>query len=291
MQVYCRGTARVRHAETGEIHEIDSEELDWDTVGSDERQMGPETHYEAMIEHSELGIVTWGLWEYPAGVENYQNTDAGKHEIVEDFDYGLEHEEPAPDDWLNYEAPRNPYTIFMNSYHHTGDLLADHGRAHGAFLLNRMVFSHQITALEAYLGDTLINEVMDDEVALQRLIGMAEELVGAKFTLTEIAKSPDLVQKTVRTYLRAVLYHNLAKVDVLYNIALGFRILNLAKDKPSLFKAVSRRHDCVHRNGFDKDGNELKVFTKEFVQDTADLIRDLVDSIEKAVRSRQRHGL
>ena len=46
------------------------------------------------------------------------------------------------------------------------------------------------------------------------------------------------------------------------------------------------RHDCVHRNGFDKDGNELKVFTKTFVQDTADLIKAFVESIEKAVQER-----
>jgi hypothetical protein len=48
---------------------------------------------------------------------------------------------------------------------------------------------------------------------------------------------------------------------------------------------VLLRHDCVHRNGFDKDGNELKVFTKAFVQNTADLIKAFVESIEKAVRA------
>lgn len=48
------------------------------------------------------------------------------------------------------------------------------------------------------------------------------------------------------------------------------------------------RHDCVHRNGSDLDGQELKVFTKQFVQHTADSIKDLVQSIEKAVRARRR---
>jgi hypothetical protein len=79
----------------------------------------------------------------------------------------------------------------------------------------------------------------------------------------------------------------LTKVDVLYRIALEFRILNLAVDRKSLFAAVHLRHDCVHRNGSDKDGNELKVFTKTFVQGTADSIRDLVQSIEQAVYARR----
>jgi hypothetical protein len=77
MQVYCKGTARIRHHATGEIHEIESDELDWDAVGGDERQMGSEIHYEATVEHAELGEISWGLWEYPVGIENHRETNAG----------------------------------------------------------------------------------------------------------------------------------------------------------------------------------------------------------------------
>lgn len=75
-------------------------------------------------------------------------------------------------------------------------------------------------------------------------------------------------------------------MDVLYNIVLGVRILNLTSNKPELFTAVRLRHDCVHRNGFDKDGIELTVFTKAFVSETADLVRGFVKSIENALRAR-----
>ncbi|WP_244438071.1 hypothetical protein [Afipia birgiae] len=193
MEVYCKGTARIRHGATGEIYEIESDELDWDAVGGDERQMGPEIHYEAVVEHPQLGELTWGLWEYPVGIENYQETKAGPHEVIEDFDYGLEHSAPEPDDWIDYTVPDNPFTIFMSSYHHTGDLLADHGRDSGGHLLNRMVFSHQVTALEAYLSDTLMNEVMADKAAMQRMIDEDDDLAKEKFTLAEISKDPGLV--------------------------------------------------------------------------------------------------
>jgi len=286
MKVYCNGNARIRHNTTGQVYEIEGDELDWDAVDGDERQMGPEIHYEATIEHPELGELTWGLWEYPVGIENNHETNAGPHHIIADFDYGLEHGEPEPDEWLDYTTPDNPFTIFMSSYHHTGDLLADHGKDNGGHLLNRMVFSHQVTALEAYLGDTLMNEVMADKATMQRLIDQDDDLAKERFTLADISKDAGLVERKVREHLRSILYHNLAKVDVLYNIALGFRILNLANGKQSLFKAVLLRHDCIHRNGFDRDGNELKVFTKAFVQDTADLIKVFVDNIEKAVRAR-----
>ena len=288
MRIYCRGTAKIRHSATDEVYEIGCDELDWDAVDGDDRPMGFETHFEATLEHPVLGIVTWGVWEYPEGVENYKESDAGQHEIVKDFDFGLEHEAPEPDDWLDYEAPSNPYSVFMNSYHHAGDLLTAQEMDHGSSLLNRMVFSHQITALEAYLGDTLIKEVMSDSDAMRRLIVEADELSERKFTLVQIAGSPGLVESTVRAHLRDILYHNLAKVDVLYRIALGFGIITLMSDRASLFKLISLRHDCVHRNGFDKDGKELNVFTKEFVQTTSDLIRDFVDKIEGAVTDRQK---
>jgi len=49
VNIYCRGAARIRHMATGDIYEIESDELDWDAVGGDERQMGPEIHYEAIL--------------------------------------------------------------------------------------------------------------------------------------------------------------------------------------------------------------------------------------------------
>lgn len=286
MKVYCRGIARIRHASTDEIFEIESSELYWDAVGGEERQMGPEINYEATIDHPELGDLIWSLWEYPIGIENYHDTNVGEHEVIEDFDYGLEHGQPEFEDWLDYEAPANPYRVFMDSYHHTGDLLADHGGVHGNHLVNRMIFSQQISALEAYLGDTLLNEVMRDKEAIQRLIDKDEDLAKEKFTLSEVSKDPDLVKRKVRTHLREVMYHNIKKVDVLYNIALRVRILDLAVNKAAIFKAVLLRHDCVHRNGFDKEGNEIDVFTKEFVQDTADLIKAFVKDIQEAVQAR-----
>jgi hypothetical protein len=208
--------------------------------------------------------------------------------VIEDFAYGLKHPEPEPNEWVDYSVPDDPFTVFMSSYHHTGDLLADHGSDSGRHLVNRMIFSHQITAMEAFLADRLIKEIAADAVAFQRLIDQDADLAKEKFTLGEIAKDPALVERKVQEHLRSIQYHNLAKVDALYNIALGIRILNLVTNKPGLFKAVMLRHDCVHRNGFDKDGNELKSFTKVFVQGTADLIKSFVEGIERAVRRRAR---
>jgi hypothetical protein len=287
MQAYSEGVAKIRHRETGQIYEIEGDMLDWEIVGSDERQMGSEFHHEAVFDHPVLGKLVWGLWEYPVGIENYQKTDAGPHEVIEDLDYGLLHTRDDSDEWFEPSPPEDPFTFFMNSHHGSGDLLAQSGSADGGHLVNRLVFSHQVTALEAYLGDTLKNEVFGDRQAMQRLLDNDADLKAQKFTLAEMAKEPLLIERIVREHLQGIMYHNLPKVDVVYRIALEFRILSLAADKDALFAAVRLRHDCVHRNGSDKDGNELKVFTKAFVQQTADSIRDFVQSIERVVRARR----
>jgi hypothetical protein len=120
---------------------------------------------------------------------------------------------------------------------------------------------------------------------MTRLMAEDKDLAKERFSLADIAARPDLVEQTVREYLRSILYHNLAKVDFLYKSAMQFRILDLPVDKDRLFQAIKYRHDCVHRNGFDAEGNELTIFTRQFVQETSDLMRDFVGKIQTCIRA------
>jgi len=97
MIIYTRGVAKIEHSESKELFDIYDDELEWEVAGGDERGMGPETIYEAFVDHDELGDLRWMISEYPAGSENFTETDAGVHRIVSDFDYGLEHQ-PEFDD-------------------------------------------------------------------------------------------------------------------------------------------------------------------------------------------------
>lgn len=193
------------------------------------------------------------------------------------------------DDWLNTDLPEHPAGIFMDSHHHSGDILAEYGvggtgvLSHSAFIINRMVFAQQVSALEAYLGDTLVQQVMFSQEAMDRILDKEEELKDVKIGLADIVKSPNIVRETVRAHLQGILYHNLAKVAVLYKIALKINIWPNDDIKKSLFRAVQYRHDCVHRNGRDKDGTELTVFTTEYVTSMLEAMRTLVQHIEVAL--------
>lgn len=98
MRINTAGTARIRHKDTGEIFDIEADELEWEAVGGSERQMGPETEYAAEVHHPDLGELVWKLGEYPSGAENYQDQELNGHELVVNFDIDLVHEPDGPDE-------------------------------------------------------------------------------------------------------------------------------------------------------------------------------------------------
>lgn len=97
MSVVAEGTARIRHADTGVVYEIHPDELDWQEVAGEERQMGMEVGYLAQVEHPDLGALEWELWEYPAGVFNDQDVNVGRHILLDNFSISLGGS-PEPDD-------------------------------------------------------------------------------------------------------------------------------------------------------------------------------------------------
>ena len=54
------------------VHSYDCENLEWECVGSEERQMGRENEYNATIEDTcsceQNMTVTFKCWEYPVGI-------------------------------------------------------------------------------------------------------------------------------------------------------------------------------------------------------------------------------
>jgi hypothetical protein len=189
------------------------------------------------------------------------------------------------DDWYS-DVPEDPYAIFNASIAEARFLLDEKG-GDGSSLVNRMVFTHYIGAFEAFLADTLINYVFSDGTALKRLIERDHNLRERQFSLLEIASAPELIKETVHARLRSEMWHNINKVNSLYMISFGIDIrAMLAENNEKVDEAVRLRHDCVHRNGRDKDGVELSVFTKEYVIGVGVILSQLAHNIIKAFRER-----
>lgn len=192
-------------------------------------------------------------------------------------------------EWINTEVASDPHTIFMDSYHHVGEILAEYGEGgsgilpHSAHLIHRMVFVQQISALEAYLGDTLVKQVLSSPDAMHALLRGDAYLKELKLPLLTIAQNQQIVKSTVQEHLQSLLYHNLAKVAVLYRLALHVEIWPDKSTKEELFVAVSRRHDYIHRNGRSKDGKAVPELTRDYVSRAIESMRRLVDHVESQI--------
>ena len=183
--------------------------------------------------------------------------------------------------WGEYDIPDDPYGIFVSTHDQMLELLGmEFVLPDDNQIVARMIFAQLITALEAFLGDTLMSEVLRKKDKTEAFLANNTEINKQKFSLKEIAADGGIVERHVKEYLRKILYHNLNKVHSLYRAALGVELKISENDWKHLHQAVSNRHDCVHRNGFDSEGLKNKAFTKDYVRETAKIAKRLVDKVD-----------
>ena len=110
------GIARIQHADTGKIYEIDRNDLAFETNGTDDRSMGMEIEHIAIFNHNQLGELIWTVWEYPVGMFNHNDCNIGKHKLLEDFHFGIKHEKPDDDEADNQDRIDELVEWFYENY-------------------------------------------------------------------------------------------------------------------------------------------------------------------------------
>lgn len=73
-----------------------------------------------------------------------------------------------------------------------------------------------------------------------------------------------------------LMYHNLFKIKNIYKITFD---INFPDNTSDVMRKVSVRHDLVHRNGKDKEGNLITI-TKEELNETYNLVYDFIKQID-----------
>lgn len=142
--------------------------------------------------------------------------------------------------------------------------------------LHTMVHSQIIASLEAYLAATFIKSVLKDDDLTKKLVTTDCDLAKQRFSLKEIYSEMANIKNTVAIRLKEITFHNVSKVKPLYKNVLDVDFGDISW----LGKAVEIRHDCTHRNGYDKEDN-LRKFTTSGLIDLANLCDGLVSKIEE----------
>ena len=141
--------------------------------------------------------------------------------------------------------------------------------------LYKLLYTNIITSLETYFSDALINIVMSDKSLVRKVIETTPEFKKRKICVSDLYLAYESIEDEVREYLVGVIYHNLAKVKSMYGAVLG---VEFPADLSDIYSAIVDRHDLVHRNGKNKDGNSLNIGGSE-VSELLIKVRKLVEEI------------
>ena len=146
--------------------------------------------------------------------------------------------------------------------------------------LYRLLYINVVTALETYLADAFVNTVLNNRALIRKFVETTPEFRKTKVPLSDIFNQIDRVEKTAKSHLRQIVWHNLARVKRMYKDVLAINTLG----KESIFHSVKIRHDLVHRNGKTREGEDIPI-DKEDVLELAQEIEQLVEEINSVLSS------
>jgi hypothetical protein len=136
--------------------------------------------------------------------------------------------------------------------------------------LNRLLFANVITVMETYLADTFINRVLSDSGALRKFVESSPEFRKTTIPYSDVLSAAERVSQDVKRHLLDLVWHNLQKVQAMYRASLG---VDFGAGLGEVARAIPKRHDIVHRNGKDKDGNSVSIAPED--------VRSLIVAVER----------
>ncbi|MFJ5398582.1 hypothetical protein [Pectobacterium sp. CHL-2024] len=144
-------------------------------------------------------------------------------------------------------------------------------------LTMKMNFAYAVTLMETCLADMLKHAVLSESEFMSNALKNIKDFHGVKIDLIDIHKNSGFVTGFVMKVLTEYLYHKIELVLTIYRFTLGSDHPEYIKEKiGDLVKIADIRHDIVHRNGFDKEGNEHHL-TPEKV---AKAMQDIIDFVQ-----------
>lgn len=141
-----------------------------------------------------------------------------------------------------------------------------------------MLQGHVVASVEAYLSSTFIDVTLSSDHYLRELVENDPELAKAKFSLKDIFTKQEDLRNDIGKYLQKLIFHKIDKVNLLYKSVLKISF----GDVKWLYEAVELRHHCVHRAGYDQDGNEVSITANDISQLISKCCK-LVHAIESQV--------
>lgn len=203
-------------------------------------------------------------WE----ISSYEVLDAGFETDFRDFEY-----KEAVTSNVNYFET---FSDDIAGLRVLNDLVIDDVNA--LRILQKQMYVTAIVCLETYLLDALMNKVLSDQSFLKSFISNFD-FGERKIELNKLYESVEQAEEIAKQEMSEILYHKISKVKNIYEKVLRIEFPDIS----SMARAVSTRHDLVHRNGRTKDG-EVVPIDKAIVSKLISDVEAFVTDIDRKIR-------
>lgn len=144
-------------------------------------------------------------------------------------------------------------------------LLKEMPNSNDQFIFLVMLHAHIVASLEAFLSSIFIHKVTNSDKLIRKIIETDHHFEEQKISLRDIYNKHENIQNIVGDYLKRIIFHKMKVVRRLYKSVLNIELGNISW----LLDAISVRHHCTHRAGYDEEGNKVDL--------TAEYTRDLIE--------------
>lgn len=99
-----------------------------------------------------------------------------------------------------------------------------------------------------------------------------------KFDISDLLNKEDLIEQHVSKYLNDVIFHRIDKIRPMFKSVLDHDFGDIGW----FGKAISIRHDCVHRAGITKERESINIKDEE-ISELIDNAKNLVENLEQTL--------
>lgn len=142
---------------------------------------------------------------------------------------------------------------------------------------NHLNYAYIITCMETYLFKAMI-DTMDSNK--QCYINLAKNVNNSAKLSTIYKNSLEYFIK--KEVLGNFQFHNMSQVKIYYKNTFD---IDLPSNMITIFKAVEKRHDIVHRCGYSKDGEPVNILFEDVVE-LKEKVTELIRHIDMQLKSK-----
>ena len=148
--------------------------------------------------------------------------------------------------------------------------------------LYRLLYANIISKLEAFLCDTIVSYVLECDEHKKRFVQSYEPLATQKFQMSAIYAKYQGLDKIIKGALVSIVYHDIELVRKLYKKTANIDL----PDTKEIEEAIQVRHNIIHRNGKDKEGNIISI-KQEDVESLSNVVSDFIYEVDSLIAGKK----